>query len=121
MPVWLVLIAVFATHIPTSALAQDYSVVFEGRPLKKVESSFERTTTQSLSADESFEYSVRIVERQGKYYWVSSGEEKSATSNISSPSLGRSLTMATVSRHHEGLWCLVPHFAHAQRSIAASH
>src|SRR5687767_9751177 len=53
--------------------AQDHTVVFEGQPLKKVESSFQLTTSRDLSPDESFEYSVRIVERRGKYYWASRG------------------------------------------------
>jgi hypothetical protein len=53
--------------------AQDYTVVFEGRPLRKVESSFERTLESTLSADDAFKYSVRIVERAGKYYWASRG------------------------------------------------
>ncbi len=69
----LVFFVVFATYIPTNATTQDYRVAFEGRPLKKVESSFELTTSRSLSADQSFEYSVRIVERQGRYYWASRG------------------------------------------------
>lgn len=73
MPAWLVLIVVFATYIPPNVLAQDYHVAFEGRPLKKVESSFELTSSHNLNADESFEYSVRVVERQGKYYWASRG------------------------------------------------
>jgi hypothetical protein len=50
--------------------AQDYAVVFEGRPLIKVESSFESTESSSLDSDEAFEFAVRIVERRGKYYWA---------------------------------------------------
>ena len=50
---------------------QDSQVVFEGRPLRKVESAFERTTESSLTSDDAFKYSVRILERGGKYYWAS--------------------------------------------------
>lgn len=67
----LVFLIVFTAFV--AAYGQDYQVVFEGRPLVKVDSSFERTTTQKLTADESFELLVRIVERQGKYYWASRG------------------------------------------------
>jgi hypothetical protein len=56
---------------PTVLLAQDYTVVFEGRPIRKVESSFESTIGSALTADNAFKYAVRIVERQGKYYWAS--------------------------------------------------
>lgn len=56
---------------PEAGWAQDYTVVFEGRPLRKVESSFERTVPSTLSSEDAFNYAVRIVERQGKYYWAS--------------------------------------------------
>jgi len=73
MPAWLVLVAVFAFYFPKSLHAQDARAIFEGRPLEKVESSFETTTSRTLNADESFVNLVRIVERQGKYYWASRG------------------------------------------------
>ena len=66
-----VLALALMTILPTRLRAQDYTVVFEGRPLRKAESSFEETVTANLTAEESFEYSVRIVQRQGKYYWAS--------------------------------------------------
>ena len=64
-------IAAVGFGLPSVALGQGYAVVFEGRPLRAVESSFELSTSRELSEDESFEYSVRIVERGGKYYWAS--------------------------------------------------
>ena len=65
------LFAALALALPTALLAQDYRVVFEGRPLRKVESSFEQVLPTTLNTDDAFKYSVRIVERQGKYYWAS--------------------------------------------------
>ena len=50
--------------------AQDV-VVFEGTPLRKVESSFLATNVSNMSADEGIKYQVRIVEHNGKYYWAS--------------------------------------------------
>jgi hypothetical protein len=49
------------------------SVVFEGLPLKTVESSFLATLARELNDDESFQYQVRIAERNGRYYWASRG------------------------------------------------
>lgn len=46
------------------------AVVFEGLPLKQVESSFLTTEARELNGDESFQYQVRIVERNGRYYSV---------------------------------------------------
>ena len=63
---------VVALLLPHSAVGQE-SVVFEGLPLKRVESFFLATETRNLSNDESFEFQVRIVERNGKYYWASRG------------------------------------------------
>jgi hypothetical protein len=57
--------------VPVALSAQDYRVVFEGRPVRKVESSFEAVLPSTLSADDAFKYSVRIIERNGKYYWAS--------------------------------------------------
>ena len=51
--------------------AQDYRVVFEGRPVAKVEATFEEVQRTELRADEAFKYAVRIVQRQAKYYWAS--------------------------------------------------
>lgn len=60
-----------AGFAPAVVFAQDYTVVFEGRPLRKVESSFGGTLEGAVTADDAFKYSVRIVERQGKFYWAS--------------------------------------------------
>jgi len=55
-----------------AASAQDYKkVVFEGHPIRKVESSFERVVSSTLSDQDALKYAVRIVEMQGKYYWAS--------------------------------------------------
>lgn len=64
-------LVVLVLVVPGTGWAQDYVVVFEGRPLRKVESSFERTVPSTLSSDDAFKYAVRIVERQGKYFWAS--------------------------------------------------
>lgn len=50
---------------------QDYHVVFEGRPIRKVESSFSATVPSTLSSEDAFKYAVRIVERNRRYYWAS--------------------------------------------------
>ena len=56
----------------TSVAAQDYRVVFEGRPVVRVQLAFgEDAQTTALNPDEAFKYAVRIVERVGKYYWAS--------------------------------------------------
>ena len=60
-----------AIWLPFAAAAQDYSVVFEGRPLRKLEASFDGALPSTLSSDDAFKYSVRIVQRQNKYYWAS--------------------------------------------------
>ena len=65
---------IFLATLPVlllSAPAQEVSVVFEGMPLKKVESSFQATQMSDLNAEKSFEYQVRIVQRGGRYYWAS--------------------------------------------------
>ena len=59
------------TLVPRGTAAQEVRVVFEGTPLRKVESSFAATSTRALSEDEAGEYQVRIVERNGRYYWAS--------------------------------------------------
>ena len=64
-------LVVLAIVVPGVGWAQDYTLVFEGRPLRKVESSFERIVPSTLSSEDAFKYAVRIVERQGKYYWGS--------------------------------------------------
>jgi hypothetical protein len=48
-------------------------VVFEGEPLKRVESSFEGTSSIDLEREDAFKARVRIVERSGRYYWQSRG------------------------------------------------
>lgn len=56
----------------SSAGAQDARTIFEGRPVRKLQSSVDEVLgPQALSADDAFKYQVRIVERQGKYYWAS--------------------------------------------------
>ena len=63
---------VTASLLLTGSLsAQDYRVVFEGRPVAKVEANFEEVQRTELRADKAFEYAVRIVQRQGRYYWAS--------------------------------------------------
>ena len=62
---------VFVLATSASLPAQDYTVVFEGRPIRKVESSLDGTIESTLAPDDAFKYSVRIVERQGKYFWAS--------------------------------------------------
>ena len=61
----------FVLATSASLPAQDYTVVFEGRPIRKVESSLDGTIESTLAPDDAFKYSVRIVERQGKYFWAS--------------------------------------------------
>ncbi len=63
--------ALGAVVLPAVLGAQDYSVVFEGRPVEKVEVAFGGTLPVRLSADEGFRYAVRIVERGGRYFWAS--------------------------------------------------
>lgn len=53
------------------ANAQRSTTVFEGFPTKKVESAFVDTRTEALTKNQSFEYQVRVLERNGKYYWAS--------------------------------------------------
>ncbi len=67
----LLLLLVAASALPVTARAQDYTVVFEGRPLRKLEASFESAVPTTLGSDDAFTYSVRIVQRQNKYYWAS--------------------------------------------------
>lgn len=66
-----VLLLMAAIALPVAAPAQDYTVVFEGRPLRKLEASFEGALPSTLNSDDAFKYSVRIVQRQNKYYWAS--------------------------------------------------
>jgi hypothetical protein len=48
-------------------------VVFEGEPLKKVEISVEGTAETQLASEDAFKAQVRIIERDGRYYWQSRG------------------------------------------------
>ena len=69
-------IAVLIVALPLALSAPhpvQESVVFEGRPVRKVESSFLATGAVDLSGDEAFEFQVRIVERQGKFFWATRG------------------------------------------------
>jgi hypothetical protein len=68
------LLAILGLVVLTKGLAaQDERVVFEGRPLLQVQSGVLATVRNELSADEAFEYQVRIVERNGRFYWASRG------------------------------------------------
>lgn len=62
---------IVALMLTRTASAQDYSVTFEGRPLRKVEVSFTDVLPAALTPDEAFKFSVRILERRGRYYWAS--------------------------------------------------
>ena len=73
---WLSPLVLWLAIFSTAGEAQDHRVVFEGRPLHKVESSFTQTETFDLGPDASFEYSVRIVERSGQFYWASRGMKR---------------------------------------------
>src|SRR5690606_6117401 len=52
---------------PGIASAQELAI-FEGRPLLKVQVSFGNTDERRLTDNESFEFQVRIVERDGRYF-----------------------------------------------------
>src|SRR5690606_31125354 len=54
---------------PGIASAQERAI-FEGRPLLKVQVSFGNTDERRLTDNESFEFQVRIVERDGRYFWA---------------------------------------------------
>ena len=55
---------------PLRLAAQDYTVVFEGRPIRKVEVTHTAELATSLSADAAFKYAVRIVQRNGRLFWA---------------------------------------------------
>lgn len=68
----LVVVTVAVLAQSHSVLAQDSRLVFEGRPIRKLQASVaEVLGPQSLTAEDAFRYQVRIVERDGKYYWAS--------------------------------------------------
>jgi hypothetical protein len=67
-----ILVTALFIVLPCSASAQE-TVAFEGLPLTKVELSFLDTRVDTLDAEQSFQYQVRIVARNGKYYWASRG------------------------------------------------
>jgi len=52
------------------ASAQE-TIVFSGYPASRVESGFDSTAQETLTAEQSTEYRVLIVKRDGKYYWAS--------------------------------------------------
>jgi hypothetical protein len=81
VPVVLAILVTLALAPPL--VAQD-RVVFEGLPIKKVESSFLQTAEAALTSDEAFEYQVRIVERNGVYYWASRGMRRLVRSEAGS-------------------------------------
>lgn len=63
-------LATLILFTPAAVRAQE-AVVFEGRPIKKVTAGFEGVREDQLSADQTFEYQLRIVERNGKFFWAS--------------------------------------------------
>ena len=50
--------------------------VFEGFPRKKITSTFESTNVETLSPEQSVEYSVKIVAHGGKYFWATQGNKE---------------------------------------------
>lgn len=48
-------------------------VVFEGQPIKKAEASVDEAILLALAPEEAFKAQVRIVERNGRYYWQTRG------------------------------------------------
>jgi len=74
MPTSPLIAAAFCLVFATTAFGQ--RVVFEGEPLKKIERSFESATEIILTPDDAFEVRVRIVERNGRFYWQSRGMRK---------------------------------------------
>jgi hypothetical protein len=66
-------LATFLTLATTPAYSQTGRVVFEGQPLTKVSISFEGASTVRLTSDEAFKAQVRIVERNGRYFWQTRG------------------------------------------------
>lgn len=64
--------------------ADAQQLVFEGEPLKKVESSFEGTTSIALDSESAFRSRVRIVERNGHYYWQTRSMREMARSESGS-------------------------------------
>lgn len=57
--------------LPVQALAgQGERVAFEGRPVLQLQSGFLATVRRDLSEDQGFEYQVRIIERNGRYFWA---------------------------------------------------
>ena len=59
--------------VAQNAEARQDSTVFEGRPLKRVEVGFEGMFESPLNSEQAFEFQVRIVERNGRYFWASRG------------------------------------------------
>lgn len=57
--------------LPFSAIAKD--VVFEGFPVKKIETNENSSNTSLLSKEQSTEYKVVIVKDGEKYYWETRG------------------------------------------------
>ena len=52
-------------------VAAQERVAFEGRPIKKVQVSFDSVLESYLTGDEGLAFSVRIVEQNGRFYWAS--------------------------------------------------
>ena len=61
------LIAVFAYAAPSSAA----DIVFHGKPIKKVTSTFEDTKAEALSDQASTEFAVTVISEGGKFFLAS--------------------------------------------------
>jgi hypothetical protein len=66
-----ILVAILFLAPSTELLGQ--RVVFEGEPLRKVESNFGGTRSIDLEREDAFKAQVRIIERDGRLFWQSRG------------------------------------------------
>lgn len=57
--------------VPLSANAAD--IVFEGYPVKKIETNENSSNTSLLSQSQASEYKVTIIKEEEKYYWATRG------------------------------------------------
>lgn len=64
-------VLILTIAMAASVAGAQESVAFEGRPVWKVETSAGGTFRDEMRADASFEYQVRVLERNGRYYWAS--------------------------------------------------
>ncbi len=68
---WTATLAVGLLVLSQSSAADYFAIAFEGVSLKKVESSLAATFETPLETEHAIEYQVRILERNGTYYWAS--------------------------------------------------